>query len=85
MAVNCWVLPATMLGELGVTAMEEIVGAVAVTARLAVPLIPVCVAVIVEEPAETPVARPAAVMVATEVVPELHVTLLVMLPVVPSL
>ena len=74
-----------MLGELGVTAMEEIVGAVAVTARLAVPLMPLSAAVIVDEPAATPVARPEALIVATEVFEEVHVTDVVTLPVVPLL
>jgi hypothetical protein len=74
-----------MLGELGVTAMEEIVGAVAVTARLAVPLMPLSAAVMVDEPAATPVARPEALIVATEVFEEVHVTDVVTLPVVPLL
>jgi hypothetical protein len=65
--------------------MEEIVGAVAVTARLAVPLMPLSAAVMVDEPAATPVARPEALIVATEVFEEVHVTDVVTLPVVPLL
>ena len=65
--------------------MEEIVGAVAVTATLAVPLMPLSAAVIVDEPAATPVARPEALIVATEVFEEVHVTDVVTLPVVPLL
>lgn len=83
--MNCWVLPATMLGALGVMAMEEMAGAVAVTVSLAVPLTPLSAAVMVEEPAATPVARPEAFIVATAVFALIHVTLLVTFFVVPLL
>ena len=49
----------------------------AVTVRVAVPVLPLKVAVMVEEPAATPVARPLLTIVATDVVPELQVTCVV--------
>jgi hypothetical protein len=74
-----------MLGAAGVTAMEVRVGAVAVTVSVALPLTPFSDAVIVADPELTPVARPAAVIVATLVLALTHVTVLVTFPVVPSL
>lgn len=65
--------------------MEEIVGADPVTVRLAVPLTPLSAAVMVEAPAAMPVARPEALIVATEVFEEVHATDVVTLPVVPLL
>jgi hypothetical protein len=46
---------------------------------------PFCVALMVLVPAATPVARPAAVIVATDVFDELHVTEFVRFCVLPSL
>ena len=65
--------------------MEVSVGAAAVTVSVAVPLTPLSDAVIDALPEVTPVARPAALMVATLVLALTHVTVLVILEVVPSL
>jgi hypothetical protein len=56
-----------------------------VTARVALPLTPLNEAVMVEEPAATPVARPAELMVATAVLEEFQVAVAVMSFVVLSL
>ncbi len=57
-----------MDADAGVTAMEVSVGDEdAVTVRLAVAVAPLSVAVMVVDPAESAVARPAALMVATAV------------------
>ena len=69
-AVNCWVKPATSDGAAGVTAIETRVGAVTVSA--AVPETEPTVAVIVDGPAATPVARPPAAIVAFDVSEEVH-------------
>jgi hypothetical protein len=82
-AVNCCVAPLAIDGFAGVTAIDCSVAAV--TVRTVEPLIPPDVALIVEVPTPAPVARPAALMVAVVVVPELHVTVLVRFCVVPSL
>ena len=82
-AVNCCVAPLAIDGFAGVTAIDCSVAAVTVSA--VEPLIDDDVAVIVDVPTPAPVARPAAVIVATGVVPELHVTVLVRFCVVPSL
>ena len=58
---------------------------VAVTVSTVVPLTAPSVALIVDVPALTPVATPAALIVATPVVSEPHVTLDVRFGVVPSL
>jgi hypothetical protein len=81
--VNCCVEPVATLGVGGVTAMDDTVFAVTVSA--AVPLMPLTVAVIVVEPAATPVARPAALTVAVAVLEELHVAVAVTFPLEPSL
>src|SRR5438270_749135 len=65
-AVNCCVVPLATLGLAGVTAIE--VNAAAVTVSTVEPVTPLKVALIVEVPVPTPVARPAVVMVATLVV-----------------
>ncbi len=65
----------------GVTAMEVM----PVTASVALPVMPLNEAVMVVEPAETAVARPALLMVATAVVEELQVAVAVMSCVEPSL
>ncbi len=72
MAVNCSVVPALIEGPAGVTAIDTNVAAV--TVSVVEPLIEPDVAVIVVLPCATLVARPAAPIVATLVVPELHVT-----------
>jgi hypothetical protein len=82
-AVNCCVAPLVIDGFAGVTAIDCSVAAV--TVRVVEPLIPPDVALIVEVPTPAPVARPAALIVAVVVVPELHVTVLVRFCVVPSL
>jgi hypothetical protein len=82
-AVNCCVAPLAIEGFAGVTAIDCSVAAV--TVRTVEPLIPPDVALIVEVPTPAPVARPAALIVAVVVVPELHVTVLVRFCVVPSL
>ena len=65
-------VPATILGLAGVTAIEESVAAV--TVREVVPDLAPNVAVIVVVPAAAALARPVAAMVALEVSEELHVT-----------
>jgi hypothetical protein len=70
-------------GFAGVTAIDCSVAAV--TVSKVEPLIDDDVAVMVEVPTPTPVARPAALIVAVVVVPELHVTVVVRFCVVPSL
>ena len=82
-AVNCCVRPAAMDGLTGVTAMETRTGAV--TVRVVEPKMFPEVAEMVDEPVVTAVASPALVIVATEEVPELHVTLPVRFCVLPSL
>ena len=79
MAVNCFVAPLVIEGLAGVTPIEVRVGAV--TVSLVFPLTDPRVAVIVELPAATPVAKPPEVMVAFEVVPLAQVTWEVMLAV----
>ena len=66
------------------TVMEVSVTPGGVTVIVAVPETVPSVAVIVEEPTATPVARPEEAMVATEVVPEVHVTDVVRVCVEPS-
>jgi hypothetical protein len=82
-AVNCCVAPLVIDGFAGVTAIDCSVAAV--TVSTVEPLIAPDVALIVEVPTPAPVARPAVVIVAVEVVPELHVTVLVKFCVLPSL
>jgi hypothetical protein len=82
-AVNCCVAPLVIDGFAGVTAIDCSVAAV--TVSTVDPEIAPDVALIVEVPTPAPVARPAAVIVATDVVPELHVTVPVRFCVVPSL
>ena len=82
-AVNCCVAPLVIDGFAGVTAIDCNVAAV--TVSIVEPEIDDDVAVIVEVPTPAPVARPPALIVATDVVPELHATALVRFCVVPSL
>jgi flavin reductase (DIM6/NTAB) family NADH-FMN oxidoreductase RutF len=77
-----------MLGVAGVTAIEAKVtggGVAAVTVSEAVPLTPESVAVRVAEPAATAVASPEALMVATEVLDEVHEAVVEIFAVDPSL
>jgi hypothetical protein len=71
-AINCWVVPAGMLGVAGVTIMEDRVAEV--TVRVVLPEIFPEVAVMVALPAETQVARPLLLIVATDVFDEVQVT-----------
>src|SRR5260370_1121159 len=64
-----------MLGLTEVTAIDR--RAAGLTVRTVEPVIPLSVAEIVEVPVATPVARPSAVIVATEVLADAQVTLLV--------
>jgi hypothetical protein len=82
-AVNCCAAPLAIDGFAGVTAIDCSVAAV--TVSKVEPVIEDDVAVIVEVPTPAPFARPAALIVAVVVVPELHVTVLVRFCVVPSL
>jgi hypothetical protein len=82
-AVNCWVLPLVIDGFAGVTAIDCSVAAV--TVSKVEPLMDDDVAVIVEVPTPAPLASPAALIVAVELVPELHVTVPVTFCVEPSL
>ncbi len=76
MAVNCWDSPLGTVGLAGVTAIDSRTAAVAVS--VVEPVMPSSVALIEEVPlAATAVARPPAVMVATEVVADAQVTVLV--------
>jgi len=63
--------PMAKLAVLGVTAMD--VTAVAVTVSVALPLTPLRAACTVVDPAATPVASPAELMVATEALPVVQV------------
>jgi hypothetical protein len=71
-AVNCCVYPVEIVGLAGVTAMD--VSVAVCTVRTVLPVIPLKVAEIVLVPAAAPVVRPEAVMVATPVLEEVHVT-----------
>jgi hypothetical protein len=86
MAVNCRVVPLTMLGLIGVTAIDTSVAEV--TVSVVNPDILPDVAVIVVEPAATDVAKPlelaALLMDATPAVDELQVTAVVRFCVVLS-
>jgi hypothetical protein len=82
-AVNCWVAPLAIEGFAGVTAIDCNVAAV--TVSKVEPEIDDDVAVIVELPTPAPLARPAALIVAIEVMPEVQVTVDVRFCVVPSL
>jgi hypothetical protein len=70
-AVNCCVAPVAIDGLPGVTAIDCKVAAV--TVSTVDPLTAPSVALIVLVPTPAPVAKPAAVIVATEVVAEAHV------------
>src|SRR5271167_1508996 len=70
-AVNCCWFPAAIDGLTGVTAIDTSTGAV--TVNPVEPLMEPEVAWMVVLPAATPVAKPALLMVATEVADEIHV------------
>ena len=70
--MNCWFVPAAIDGLAGVTAMLWRVAAV--TVSTVEPLTSPRVALMLDVPAATPWARPAALIVATEVVAEAQVT-----------
>jgi hypothetical protein len=82
-AVNCCAAPLVIDGFAGVTAIDCSVAAV--TVSTVEPLIAPDVALIVEVPTPAPVASPAALIVAVEVVPDDQVTVEVRFSVVPSL
>ena len=72
-AVNCSVVPFAIDGLPGVTAIDTSVAAVTVSVTGGL-VTPPSVAVICDVPTPIPVANPAALTVATEAVPEFHVT-----------
>jgi hypothetical protein len=74
-AVNCRRTPTGIVAFAGVTAIETKFGAVTVNA--AVPVIPLCVAVIVAEPAALVAASPPAAIVATDVFKEVQAAVVV--------
>ena len=76
-AVNCWVAPAAIVGNAGVTAMDMSTFT-GVTVRRVCPVIPDSIAETTEVPVATPVANPEALIVAAAVVAEAHVTWAVM-------
>jgi hypothetical protein len=71
-AVNCCVWPLPTLGLAGVTAIDCKTGAV--TVMTVEPVMPFSVAETVEVPVPTAEAKPAAVIVAIEVVADAQVT-----------
>jgi hypothetical protein len=84
-AVNCCVAPTWIAEFAGVTAIEVRIGPVpALTVRIVLPVFPLRVAEMVLAPALTPVAPPAALIVATPVFEDDQVTWLVMSFVLPS-
>jgi hypothetical protein len=86
-AVNCCVVPATILGALGVIAMVvRLFGAtLAVTVKDVVPVTPLSEAVTGVDPPETPKARPDVLIVATAGLPVAQVAVALTLAVDPSL
>ena len=71
--MNCCVVPLEIDGLIGVTAIDWSVAAVTVSTSTG-EVTPVKLAVMLLVPVPTPVARPAALIVATVVVPEFQVT-----------
>ena len=65
-ALNWWVPPSSIDTDDGLTVTRSTTGGGSVTVSVAVPDLPSTVAVIVVEPASTPVAKPDELMVATE-------------------
>ena len=82
MAVNCCVVPLAIDGFAGVTAMDT--SAAGPMVSVVLPVTPLSVALNCEVPCATPVARPAALMVATAVFDDAHVTEPVISSVDPS-
>ena len=82
-AVNCCVPPATIVGFAGVTVIEVSVGG-AWTVKVVLPVTPDSAAEIVAVPADTAVAKPLALIVATAVADELQDGWLVTFCVLPS-
>jgi hypothetical protein len=78
-AVNCCVAFTLIVGAAGVTAIDVSAGTVSKVDPVTLP----CVAEIVDEPEFTAVAEPLLLIVATDVVPELHVTCPVIVSVPP--
>jgi hypothetical protein len=76
-AVNCWLTPMKMDGIAGVTTIELKVTDEDVTVSVAEPLTAPWDALMVVEPADRPVARPALLMLATEVLRDCHVAVAV--------
>lgn len=83
--MNCCVIPMLTVGLAGVTAMEESVGATALTVRALLPLTLCNVAVMVAVPAATAVTIPLEFTVATAAALLVHVAELVTSAVDPSL
>ena len=83
MAVYCWLIPIPRVRPTGVTAIEEIVGAL--TARVVEPVTPPSVAEMVVVPAATPVARPLTSIVTVDAEDELQLTRAVRSRLLPSL
>jgi hypothetical protein len=83
-AVNCWVVPLTMVGVAGVTATDTSVGA-GVTAKVALAVIDPYAACTAVLPVETPVASPLLLTVAIAGLAELQVAELLRSCVLPSL
>lgn len=81
-ALNCWAVPAAILGLTGVTEID--VSVAGVTFNVVVANTTPDVAVIVAEPTDKALAFPAAVTVAMDAADELQVTELVMFWVVLS-
>lgn len=82
MATNCCEFPAAIEEFAGVTAMDINTGAVTING--VEPVIPVSVALMLDVPVETPVAKPLVAIVATPEADELHATVLVRFSVLPS-
>ncbi len=76
-AVNCCVPPSSIDGDDGLTVtLFTVGGGGSVTVNVAEPDTPSTVALIVVEPASTPVANPDELIVATEVMLLVHVNVL---------
>lgn len=82
-AVNCWLAPTAIEKFAGVTVIETRVGCV--TLNSVEPFTEPDVAVMVEDPAATPVASPEAEMVAVAAVPDHQTAVVVKSFVLPSL
>jgi hypothetical protein len=81
MAMNCCVVPAAIEGPTGVTAIDTSVGT---TVSVVEPVILPTVALILEVPNATLVARPPEAIVATPGADDSHPTVLVRFCVLPS-